>query len=441
MLPVPSRPAPSSGVGASSRRSPLAAPRRSAAAGVVARVARPDNEHQRPLNGWLASWDPSEDWFEREGQYIKDDEPCPWQVHLWRVVEGAHGPWPPWKWNKWDERAKWLPPPNLTQIPTPDAQDAWTWNRDRQERQREYARAFLERPIFRTVEDKLEEDVRVRGLEENFGLHVKMSVEEQEAINNPAGVKVQDIIDDGGMEVLSPFAPMDSNDPPPALLVPDGFDGWLRDRNMVIDPEDPRIVQDPEHIVPDQLMEVASPFLLGTEVAAEEEGWDLLDGDAFAPDGTFEEDYTLLRSQLPRRSKRRTIVDEWAEEDAATGEKIEGAEYDEMARRMAGKQQEEVDKFMSDVNRDNAVNNMNLSTDTRSAAEVEEGMVGASEEEDWWSPELEQVSDRALLEEMNDPDRGPVFKQTAEEQLEYVFNKEPLPVTPPPGLDRSILGA
>lgn len=77
------------------------------------RVARPEYEETHELTGygWQVNWDPMT--FGKKGEWdeLSDDDPSPWEVHLWRVVEGAVGPFPPWEWNEWQEDIAYEPPP------------------------------------------------------------------------------------------------------------------------------------------------------------------------------------------------------------------------------------------------------------------------------------------------------------------------------------------
>lgn len=85
------------------------------------RVARPESENTYELSGygWQIDWDPGT--FGRNGEWseLSDDDPSPWEVHLWRLVEGSAGPWPPWHWHEWQTQHSFDPPPKPRTPDTP----------------------------------------------------------------------------------------------------------------------------------------------------------------------------------------------------------------------------------------------------------------------------------------------------------------------------------
>lgn len=188
------------------------------------------------MNGWAVEFEQGlvgqKEWWDIEGKYLQDDEPSPWEVHLWKVVEGCYGPWPHWKYQQWDNRPDEIP------ADKPPLRTVADWevhlHKIEQKRIRDERRAELQkRRRFRTVEDRDCEDTRHIGLEARFGIDAPMTQEELDEYHNPTGMDIQHWIDTGGLQILHSDEQVDHS-VQPEMTFPGGILEWLKTNNRII---------------------------------------------------------------------------------------------------------------------------------------------------------------------------------------------------------------
>lgn len=218
----------------------------------VSKVALPDEEHQQVLEGytWQVNWDPMT--FGKNGEWdeLDDNDPSPWEVHLWRVYEGACGPWPPWKWHEWNEPIAMEPPPKPRVPRSPLEYEA---DKQVQEKRQEEHERWLAMDVRDEVEQMdTQNDTRLDHVRDFLEMDEEWTEEEiRHLIQGDSDFEVQELYDTGAVHVENPDATCDYWQLPEIDVEPieakiERWGMWLDPtRDFILTSERPNAAQDP----------------------------------------------------------------------------------------------------------------------------------------------------------------------------------------------------